>query len=335
MLHCRILISGADVRRREFIGLIGSAAAWPLATRAQEAGRIYRLGLLVPASRETPSIAAFFDELRGSGFVEGQNLKIVAGGFGLRNDQLPEAVAAIAKSSPDLVFSSGGDYFLRTAQEAIRAVPIVGISSDMVAAGVVKSLARPGGNITGITVLSSEIDGKRQDILMEAVPGASRMAILADPSNTVPARLEMLQDAARGRGVELVVFTARTPEEIPPAMNQIKASGAAAVNVLGGPMFAANRGLLIERATSLRLPAIFELPEAAEEGLLVGYGPRFSLLFRQAARMVVKVLRGAKPAEIPVEQPTIFELVINLKTAKVIGHEVPAGLLLRADKVIE
>ncbi len=324
------------MQRRQFITLLGGAAAvWPLAASAQEAGRIYRLGVLVPTPRESPNPAAFFDELRGLGFVEGQNLKIVAGSFRLRDDGVPEAVAAIANSSPDVVFSSGGDYFLRAAQKAIPAVPIVGFSSDMVAAGVVKSLARPGGNITGISLLTSETDGKRQDILMEAVPGARRMAILADPTHTAPIELQTLQDAARTRGVELAIFTVRTPDEIAPTMDQINASGAAAINILGAPMFAANRGLIIERATVVRLPAIFELPEAADEGLLIGYGPRFSFVYRQAARMVVKVLRGVKPDEIPVEQPTIFELVINLKTAKMIGHEVPVGLLLRADKVIE
>jgi putative ABC transport system substrate-binding protein len=324
------------MERRRFITLVGgAAAAWPLGAHAQEAGRMYRLGVLVPTPRESPNPAAFFDELRGLGFVEGQNLKIVAGSFRLRNEGVPEAVAAIANSSPDVVFSSGGDSFLRAAQKAIPAVPIVGFSADMVAAGVVKSLARPGGNITGVSLLTSETDGKRQDILMEAVPGARRMAILADPTHTAPAQLQTVQDAARARGVELAIFTTRTPEEISPTMDQIKAVGAAAINLLGGPMFAANRGLLIERTTALRLPAIFELPEAADEGLLIGYGPRFSSVYRQAARMVAKVLRGTNPAEIPVEQPTIFELVINLKTAKMIGHEVPVGLLLRADKVIE
>ncbi len=324
------------MQRRQFITLLGGAAAvWPLAASAQEAGRIYRLGVLVPTPRESSNPAAFFDELRGFGFVEGQNLKIVAGSFRLRNDGLPEAVAAIANSSPDVVFSSGGDNFLRAVQKAIPSVPIVGFSADMVAAGVVKSLARPGGNITGISLLTSETDGKRQDILMEAVPGARRMAILADPTNTAPTQLQTLQDAARTRGVELAIFTVRTPDEIAPTMDQINASGAAAINILGGPMFAGNRGLIIERAIVVRLPAIFELPEAADEGLLIGYGPRFSFVYRRAARMVVKVLRGAKPDEIPVAQPTIFELVINLKTAKMIGHEVPVGLLLRADKVIE
>src|SRR5260370_38089287 len=149
------------MRRRQFITLLGGAATSPLAAPAQEAGRIYRLGLLTPATRDALGPAAFFDELRGLGFVEGQNLKIVGGGFGLGKDQLPEAIAAIAKSSPDLVFSTGGDYFLHAAQEMIRATPIVGISSDMVAAGVVKSLARPGGNITGINLISSETNGKR------------------------------------------------------------------------------------------------------------------------------------------------------------------------------
>jgi len=322
------------MRRREFVTFLGSAAAWSLAASAQESGRIYRLGVLVPSPRESTNPAAFFDELRAFGFIEGQNLK-VAGSFSLRNDGLSEAVAAIANSSPDAVFSSGGDNFYSAAQKAMPAVPIVCFSADMLAAGVVRSLARPGSNITGISLLTSETDGKRQDILMEAAPGATRMAILADATHTAPTELQMLQDAARRRGVELVVFSVRTPDEIATTIDRISASGAAAINILGGPMFAGNRRLIIERAIAVRLPAIFELPEAADEGLLIGYGPRFSFVYRQAARIVVKVLRGAKPDEIPVEQPTIFELVINLKTAKMIGHKIPVGLLLRADKVIE
>jgi putative ABC transport system substrate-binding protein len=170
---------------------------------------------------------------------------------------------------------------------------------------------------------------------LEAVPKARRVAALADPANTAPAQLQALQDAARARGVELAIFTAQTPEDIAPAMNEIKTSGAAAINVLSALLFAANRRLVIDRAAALRLPTIYEWPEMAEEGGLLGYGARLSGIFRQLARQVVKILRGAKPVDIPVEQPTTFELVVNLKTAKAIGHEIPAGLVLRADEVIE
>jgi putative ABC transport system substrate-binding protein len=161
------------------------------------------------------------------------------------------------------------------------------------------------------------------------------MATLADANATTPQQLKTLRDATSARGIELAIFTGRTPEDIVPVMNEIKMSGTAAINVLGSPLLFANRRLVIERAAALRLPAIYEWPEMAEEGGLIGYGVRFTSVFRQAARMVVKTLRGVKPADIPIEQPTNFELVINLKTAQAIGHEVPAGLVLRADKIIE
>ena len=214
-------------------------------------------------------------------------------------------------------------------------VAIVGLNIDMIATGLVKSLAHPGGNITGISLLSPELEGKRQDILIEAVPGARQMAMLADANATGPQQLKALQDAARTHGVEFAVVTIRTPDDIVPAMNDIKTSGAAAINVLSSPLLYGNRRLVIERATALRLPAIYEWAEMAEEGGLIGYGARLSGVFRQAARMAVKVLRGVKPADIPIEQPTSFELVINLKTAQAIGQEVPAGLVLRANKIIE
>jgi putative ABC transport system substrate-binding protein len=184
-------------------------------------------------------------------------------------------------------------------------------------------------------MLSPELDSKRQDILIEAAPGARRMAALVDSSITVPRHLEALQDAARKRGVALSFFSAGKPEEIVSSINDAKAWGAESLNVLATALFSDNRRIIFERVAVLRLPAIYQWPEMAEEGGLAAYGPRNVETFRQRARMIVKILRGAKPTDIPVEQPTQFELVINLKAATEIGHEVPAGLVLRADKVIE
>jgi len=322
------------MRRREFMILMSGAAAWPLNARAQEAGRIYRLEVLSPGPKMGVVNAAFFDELRVFGFVDGKNLKVDGGGFGLRDEQLAEIVTAMAKSPPDVIFCAAVAH-MRAAQEAMPAVPIVGLATDMVATGLVKSLARPDGNITGISLLSPELNGKRQDIMIEAVPGARRMAMLAEATNTEPQQLKALQDAARARGIEIAIFTIRTPEDIAPATNEIKASGVAAINVLSSPLLFVNRRLIIERAAALRLPAIYEWPEMAEEGGLIAYGARLSAISRQAARIVIKVLRGTKTADIPVEQPTNFEMVINLKTARAIAHEIPAGLVLRADKIID
>jgi putative ABC transport system substrate-binding protein len=274
------------MRRREFIAAIGGAAAvWPLATRAQEPGRIYRLGLMTASlKRVEPPIAAFFDELRVFGFVEGQNLKVDGGAYGPRDDQLPEIVAAMAKSPPDVIWCSTIAQ-MRAAQEAVRTVPIVGMTNDMIATGLVKSFARPDGNITGISLLAPELDAKRQDIIIEAVPGVRRMAILADANASAPQQLKAVQDAASARGIELAIFTIRAPEDIMPVMNEIKTSGAAAINVLASPLLYANRRLIIERAAALRLPAIYERPDMAEEGGLIGYGTPGTSIFRQAARM--------------------------------------------------
>ena len=205
----------------------------------------------------------------------------------------------------------------------------------MVGAGLVSSFARPGGNITGINTPLSELDGKRQDILLEAVPGARTVAMLTDGNITPSRHIEMLKDAARARGAEVKDFVVRAPEDVASAMNEAKPSGAIALNVLATPMFNAVRKIIIERAAALRLPAIYEWPEMAEEGGLLAYGTRLDRVLRQAARVVLKVLGGVKPADIPVEQPTHYELVANLKAAKAIDFEIPAGLVLRADRVIE
>ena len=205
----------------------------------------------------------------------------------------------------------------------------------MVAARLVASLARPGGNITGISLLSPELDGKRQDILMEAVPGVRRMAALADSNVTPTGHIQALQEAARARGVELTMFGVAKLEDIEPTIDAAKASGAQALNFLACGLFFPVSRVVIERSAALRLPAIHHWPEAAEAGGLLAYGSRFTQVWRQRARLVSKILRGDKPADIPVEQPTNFELVINLQAAKAIEHEVPAGLVLRADKVIE
>jgi ABC-type uncharacterized transport system substrate-binding protein len=323
------------MRRREFITLLGGAAvAWPLAARAQQPDRIYRLGFFLPVARDAPAMIAFFDELRDHGFVEGQNLSIVPGGFRAGNEQIDDLVPALVKAAPDAIIA-GGDVIPRALQNATRTIPIVVITEDMVAAGFAASLARPGGNITGISLMSPDLDGKRQDILIEAVPGARRIAALADSNAATLRHLQALEDAARAHGKELLVVRAGKAEEVVLAMNDANTRGAGALNVLSSPLLFLNRRVIIERAAELRLPAVYQWPETAEEGGLLGYGPRFVDVFRQRARMVAKLLRGAKPADLPVEQPTTFELVINLKTAKAIGHEIPAGLVLRADRVIE
>jgi putative ABC transport system substrate-binding protein len=189
--------------------------------------------------------------------------------------------------------------------------------------------------LTGISILATELDGKRQEILMELVPASRHMAALADPSATEPPQLETLRNAAAMRGFELSIYPVRDPEEIAAAVDGAQASGATALNVLASPVLNANRKIILDRSAAARLPAIYQWPETAEEGGLVAYGPRFTMVFRQLARQLVKLLHGVKPADIPVEQPTRFGLVVNLKTATALGLTVPPSILARADEVIE
>ena len=286
------------------------------------------------AARASPRIVGFFDELKTLGFVEGQNLEIVVAGFDLRDDQFAKVAATLTKAAPDAVVCVSVSA-ARAAQEAVHTTPIVVMSTDLVAEGLALSLNRPGGNITGISIFPSDLDGKRQEILMDAMPGQRHMAVLANPSITQAAELQALQNGAHARGVDLAIFTASSSDQIAPAMDAAKTSGATALNVLAAPLFSFNRRMVIDRAAALRLPAIYEWPEMAEEGGLIGYGPRINLIYRQAARLVAKVLRGAKPEDLPIEQPTNFDLVINLTTAKALGLTIPETPLARADKVVE
>ncbi|MGC2686625.1 MAG: ABC transporter substrate-binding protein [Pseudolabrys sp.] len=324
------------MKRREFIGLVGGAAiALPLGAFAQEPGRIYRLAVVISSGRDEPPTAAFLDELREQGFVEGKNLEFIPGGFRFDNQQTAAVVPAIVKAAPDAIVVAG-DFIAEKFQKETKSIPLVVMTEDMIAAGFAASLAKPGGNITGISLMSPDLDGKRQDILIEAVPGAQRIAVLADSNVATLQHLRALEATARSaHGKELLVVRAANSSEIIPAVNDANAQGAAALNVLSSPMLHLNRFAIIERATQLRLPAIYQWPETADEGGLLAYGPSFIEVFRQRARMVAKVLRGVKPADLPIEQPSTFKLSVNLKTAKSMNQIIPAALLLRADKLIE
>ncbi|MGB9654055.1 MAG: ABC transporter substrate-binding protein [Pseudolabrys sp.] len=324
------------MKRREFIGLVGGAAiALPLGARAQEPGRIYRLAVVISSGRDEPPTAAFLDELREQGFVEGKNLEFIPGGFRFDNQQTAAVVPAIVKAAPDAIVVAG-DFIAEKFQKETKSIPLVVMTEDMIAAGFAASLAKPGGNITGISLMSPDLDGKRQDILIEAVPGAQRIAVLADSNVATLQHLRALEATARSaHGKELLVVRAANSSEIMRAVNDANAQGAAAFNVLSSPMLHLNRFAIIERATQLRLPAIYQWPETADEGGLLAYGPSFIEVFRQRARMVAKVLRGVKPADLPIEQPSTFKLSVNLKTAKSMNQIIPAALLLRADKLIE
>ena len=322
------------MRRRYLIALLGGGALL-LSTlgRAQAPGRVYRLGFLSDLPRDDPSIAAAFDELRRWGFVEGQNLR-VEGRLSNSDEETPEVAAMLVAAGVDAIWT-GGYPRTHAAQQATRTVPIVSMADDMLLSGLVSSLAHPAGNTTGVSILATELDGKRQELLTEMVPAARHIAILADPRVAAPEQLLALENAAQTQGLVVSVERPSKPEEIVPAIDRAHALGAQALNVLASPLLHANRQLILDRVAVLKLPAIFQWPETVEAGGLAGYGPRFAELNRQRARQLVKIFRGIKPADIPVEQPTRFELVINLKTANALGLTVPPRVLDLADEVIE
>jgi ABC-type uncharacterized transport system substrate-binding protein len=322
------------MKRRDFLTLVaGAVMERPFASMAQEAGRIYRFGILEPFS-DTPVSVRRIDELRRRGFVEGQNLIIHRRGFGLHGDLISQFAAELAKAQVDVI-EAAGSVATRAAQQTTKTIPIIGVSDDMVGEGLVDSLSRPNGNTTGVSILATELDGKRQELLIEAVPGLRRMAALADSNATTEAKLGALQEAARARNVGLSIHRITKGEEIAGAIELAQASGAAALNVLASSMLFANGQLIMDRVAALRLPAIYQWAEMAEGGGFAAYGPRITQIPEITIRQAAKLFRGAKVADIPVEQPTNFELVVNLKAANALGLTVPPTLLARADKVIE
>ena len=324
------------MRRRDFITVIGLAALlWPVGLQAQEVGRAYRIGFLSAGPRSAPYWLEVFDDLRQAGFVEGQNLTVDWHQYGSHVDLISQFAAEVVKAKVDVVVATG-DTAIRALQQATTTIPILGSTDDMIGSGLVKSLARPDGNTTGTSIFAAGLDGKRQELLIEAVTGIRHMAALVDSKTTESSRLLALQEAARTRGVELSIQSVVKSEEIPAALDAAKASGAAAINVLSSPILFGARQSIIQRVAVLRLPAIYQFPDVAEEGGFLGYGPRVTQMYKElVGPMLVKLLRGTKPIDLPIEQPTKFELVVNLKTANALALEVPESFLARADKVIE
>jgi len=325
------------MRRRELIALIGGAAlAWPLLARAQQPDRVYRLGSLFYGPRTSNVYAALFNGLRRYGFVEGQNLLADPNGYGLRPEQLASHASEIANQKVDVIVCAG-DHAIRAAQQATQTIPILGSTDDMLGSGLVHSMARPEGNTTGNSILSTELNGKRQEILMDLLPTVRHMAALADANTSTPQHLQMLQELTRARGVDLSIYRVSEPEEIAGAIDKAKSSGAGALNVLASPFLYNRRQVISEQVAALSLPAMYLAPDVvAEEGGLIAYGVNIVGLWGELmARQLAALLRGAKVADVPVEQPTKFELAINLKTAKALGLTIPESFLLRADELIE
>jgi putative tryptophan/tyrosine transport system substrate-binding protein len=248
------------MRRRKFITLFGGAAALPFAAMAQEPGRTYHMGCLL--SNRPNEYVAFFDGLRRRGFIEGQNLTVENRAYGQHVDLIPQYAAELVKARVDVIVASG-DEAVRAIQQVTKTIPIVALVSDMLGSGLVASLARPDGNTTGVSILTVEAEGKRQDILIEAVPGLRLMAVLADVNYSSAGQLDELQKAARTHGIEFSIHRVARGSEIAAAIDSAQASGATALNIISSPLFAAHRHLIMERAAAAHLPTIYEFPEAA------------------------------------------------------------------------
>ena len=260
------------MRRRGFITLLGGAVvALPLAALAQKAGRTYRLGCLSPHPRDVGFNVLFFDDLRRAGFIEGQNLTIDYRAFAPRLDLISQYAAELVIAQPDVLYAASGAA-IHAVQQATKSIPIVGIAGDMVGEGWVESFTRPNGNTTGISIFATELDGKRQDILIEAVPGIRRMAALAEPRLLTEEKARALQEAARAKNVELSIYRITRAEEIVATVDKAHASGATALNVLAAPMLDGNTPLIIERVAALRLPAMYMWGKWAELGGLSDTG---------------------------------------------------------------
>ncbi len=324
------------MRRRTLLGALGAAAAfWRHAATAQEAGRLYRVAYLGPSPPSAPPQRAFFAALDKEGYVDGKNLIIDQRGFGQAPGQFPQAAALLVEDKPDVIVC-GGPEPGRAAQAATKTIPLIINSDDLVGEGLVASIAHPGGNTTGISVHSPDLDGKRFEILLELLPGARRIDALAGSDTANEHHFAVLQDAARTRGIDLTIRTADSYAAIAPAIEAAKTAGAQGLNVLGSALLFGNRQVIFERTAALRLPAIYQWPENAHEGGLIGYGPSITRIYgEQISRLAVRVLQGTRPGDLPVEQPDKFEMAINIKIAKAINLAIPSLLLTRADDVIE
>ena len=328
-----------DLNRRGVIGLVGgAAAAWPLAVRAQQPAKVPLLGYLTgdSDSADSPRRKAFRDGLRNLGYNEGQTILIEYRTAAGSVEKLSTFAAEFSSLNVDVVFAFTAGA-TQAAAMAMPAKPIVSITPDPVLAGFVESLAHPGGNITGLSTLAgTEIYSKYLDLLKDVVPNLTRAAVLSNPSFTTSAlALKTMEAAAPALGLSLQIVEARKPDELEAAVGSAVTERAAGLIVVLDPMFLAQRVRLAELANKARLPTIYGIEEHVEAGGLMAYAASRPEIFRRAAAFVDKILRGAKPSDLPVEQPTKFELVVNLKTAKALGLTIPESFLSLADKVIE
>ena len=328
------------MRRREFITLVGGAAAtWPLGARAQQptmpiVGFVHTGS---PSSYFTQITKAFSESLKASGYVEGQSVAIEYRWAEGRNERLPGLMADLVGRHVDVILAAGGPAPARAAMALTTTIPIVFVSaSDPVATGLVPNLNRPGGNVTGVSMVSSTIEAKRLETLHELAPKASAIAVIIDPNYPgAKTQSQQVQEAATHLGVKLIMLNAASAADIEPAFASLVQQGAGALLVAQGPVLINFREKFVTLAARHAIPVIYSQRDYAVVGGLISYGPDFADGYRQAGVYVGKILKGEKPADLPVVEPTKFELVVNLKTAKALGITVPQTLLVAADEVIE
>jgi ABC-type uncharacterized transport system substrate-binding protein len=326
------------IGRRDFITLLGgAAAAWPIAARAQQPGKLPTIGFLgaTTPSAQSPWTAAFVERLRGLGWIEGRNVAIEYRWMEGRNERVAEIAAEFVQLRVDVIVVQGTAAVVG-AKQATSVIPIVfALAGDPVGSGLVASLARPGGNVTGLSGQQADVAAKRLELLREVVPSLHRLAIVANVGNPY-AILELgeIQGAARALGLEAATFEIRRAEDVAPAFKALKGR-ADALYVINDPLVNTNRVRIIISALGARLPTMHGSREHVEAGGLMSFGPNYPDLFRRTADYVNKILRGAKPGDIPVEQPTKFDLVVNVLTAAALGITLPPTLLATADEVIE
>jgi len=325
------------MRRREFIALVGGAAAWPLGTRAAgPSARTKRLGILEPGGPPEPLVEALLQKLQDLGYVEGTNINFEYRWALGKLDRLEDLAKELVGSNVDLITVLSTPAAL-AALNATRTIPIIftGVG-DPAGAGVVPNLARPGGNITGISLLATELSSKRLEVLREIVPNMSRVAMLWNDTNpSMVLRAHEAQTAATKFGVVIQSVGVHIPMDLDAAFVAIESGHVDALLTLVDPFTREHRKRIVDFAAQRRLPAIYESREFVDSGGLISYGPSLLNMHRRAAEYIDKVFKGEKPADLPVEQPTKFELLIDMKTARALGVAIPQAILLRADEVIE
>jgi putative ABC transport system substrate-binding protein len=330
------------MRRREFITILGGAAAmWPLAARAQPSDRVRRIGVLIASTADDPEfqgrIAAFQQSLQQLGWSDGRNVHIDTRWATTNPDDIRKHAAELAALTPDVILAGTGTTTVAPLLQATRTVPIVFVVViDPVGGGFIDSLARPGGNATGFTVFEYAMSGKWLELLKQIAPTVTRAAVLRDPTIASGiGQFAAVQAVAPALGVDLSAVDVRDAVEIERAVTAFARSSIGGLIVTASPLAQRHHDLIISLAARLRLPAIYSYRSFVNAGGLISYGPDFVAQYRQAAGYVDRILKGEKPADMPVQAPTKYELVINLKTAKALGLTIPPSVLARADAVIE